>query len=312
MTASIWGLTTYFNPAGYRSKAAHFHRFAASLRRQGLPLALVELRRPGAPPELGPHAADLVLDLESDTVLWHKERLLNLGLAALPDSCDKLVWLDADLLFERDDWVEQTAAELDRHPIVQPFSRACWLPPGTASAAGLEFAPGLGTGQFMPAMARVMAKKADRRKALESYFTHGHTGFAWAARRSVMEATGWFDALILGGGDTAMARAMYSPDAVEDVPLSAALATALQRWREGFHAHVQGRVGFVEGRVLHLWHGEVEGRRYVERGRILVEHDFDPARDIGLDERGLWRWTSDKPLLHAAVAGYFGGRREDG
>ena len=38
-----------------------------------------------------------------------QERLLNLGFEHLPDVCDKVVWLDADLLFEDDGWLERPA-----------------------------------------------------------------------------------------------------------------------------------------------------------------------------------------------------------
>lgn len=309
---SIWAITAFFNPAGYRTKRSHFERFAAGLRRQGLALLVAALDRTDGQGELALDSADQILRVRSDAILWHKERLLNLALAALPPACDKVVWLDADVLFERDDWVAATAAALDDVPIVQPFSQACWLPQGATSAAGLEFAPGLGAGHFMPGMGRVMSRKTNHEEALASYFTHGHTGFAWAARRALLETTGFFDELILGGADTAMARAMYSAAPFHDIELSPALASSLQRWREAFHDQVRGRVGHIGGRLLHLWHGELQARRYTERAQILVEHNFDPRADIALDEQGCWRWASDKPELHGAVAAYFSSRREDG
>jgi hypothetical protein len=68
----------------------------------------------------------------------------------------------------------------------------------------------------------------------------------------------------------------------------------------------------VAGDIYHLWHGELRDRGYLPRHAILAEHRFDPYRDITLDGNGCWRWSSDKPELHAAVEDYFRQRREDG
>ena len=64
---------------------------------------IVELALGDAPSVVDDAMADQVVRLRSSTVLWHKERLINLGLARLPDRCDKVAWLDGDLLFEEGD-----------------------------------------------------------------------------------------------------------------------------------------------------------------------------------------------------------------
>ena len=64
--------------------------------------------------------------------------------------------------------------------------------------------------------------------------------------------------------------------------------------------------------VYHFWHGEMRDRGYPTRQSILQRFDFDPNRDIALDDNGCWRWNSDKPDLHDAVRAYFQDRKEDG
>ena len=54
-------------------------------------------------------------------MLWQKERLLNLALAALPDRCDAVAWLDCDVVFEDDDWPARAVEALQRFPLIQPF-----------------------------------------------------------------------------------------------------------------------------------------------------------------------------------------------
>jgi hypothetical protein len=68
----------------------------------------------------------------------------------------------------------------------------------------------------------------------------------------------------------------------------------------------------VPGNIFNLWHGELLNRQYLPRHRILIAHDFDPDRDIAIDEKGSLRWNSDKPALHQAVREYFQRRQEDG
>jgi hypothetical protein len=99
----LWGITCYFNPAGYRRRLANYRLFRERLI---VPLVTVERGR---------------------DVLWQKERLLNIALNVLPDSCRKVVWLDCDIIFQGDDWPRRTSLLLERFKMVQPFSHVYLL-----------------------------------------------------------------------------------------------------------------------------------------------------------------------------------------
>ena len=86
------------------------------------------------------------------------------------------------------------------------------------------------------------------------------------------------------------------------------LASAVNARAEEFG----GNVGYVDGTLLHLWHGTLEDRQYVERVDGLARFAFDPYTDLAIDGAGAWRWNSDKPAMHAYVRDYFSLRREDG
>ena len=60
--SDVCGVTSFFNPAGFASKAGNFNRFSKRVRRQGLFLILVELAYDDRPFALGdsPEAADQV------------------------------------------------------------------------------------------------------------------------------------------------------------------------------------------------------------------------------------------------------------
>ena len=83
-------------------------------------------------------------------------------------------------------------------------------------------------------------------------------------------------------------------------------------WARPFFDRIRGKVGYVPGHVLHLWHGDLTDRRQRERHHQLAQFDFDPFTDLALAASGAWRWNSDKQELHAFVQHYFESRNEDG
>lgn len=310
LPGTIWGVTALFNPAGYRSKQQNFEQFRARLAKAGLPLLAIELAFDDAPFELHEQSADRVIRLRGGGVLWQKERLLNVAIRQLPAECDKVVWLDADILFEEPDWVLATSRLLERFVVAQPFSRSARLLPGEASVDIDELPVGSGEHEVLHGMAYGVAAKGPT--CLSRYLEHGHCGYAWAARRSVLAKHGLYDANILGNGDLNTAHAMFGGDRyLKTGRLSERAASHLSRWANAFYEDVQGSVGYLDGTIYHLWHGQKADRRYIDRLEVLIEHDYDPERDLSADG-GAYRWASDKPVLHAICGEYFTRRREDG
>ncbi|MDP1569406.1 MAG: hypothetical protein Q8L86_05325 [Vicinamibacterales bacterium] len=306
VSSDFWALTTVFEPVPRTTTLGHLALSARALRAQGVPLAIVELAFGDAPFRVADEAADLVVRRRSRTTLWHKERLLTLGVAALPEACRAVAWIDADVIFEDAGWADATRAQLKTVAVVQPFETACWLGPGeTAAAAGAPTLPGF---------AATMARTADRRAALTRFERHGHTGFAWAARRDFLTAHGLYDRAIVGGGDFIAAHAFAADhDYLRGRHLALrrsppAERAAIAAWGTPVAEATGGRIGWVPGRVLHLHHGDWQSRGYDERQAILHRAEFDPMADLTLDEAGCWQWASDKPALHAEVAAYFAAR----
>ena len=139
-------------------------------------------------------------------------------------------------------------------------------------------------------------------------------GFGWAYRREVLARHGFYDACIVGGGDSAMTCAAFgTPETVIGThAMNPAQEARYRPWASRFHRAVAGRVGCLEGDVFHLWHGRLEDRGIRPRHLGLAPFRFDPGHDIAHDDAGCWRWSSDKPDLHAYVRQYFAARREDG
>ena len=131
LPGTFWGLTTFYNPAGYGNKKENYIRFRETSKNQGLNLLAVELVFGNAGFELNEHDADILIQLRvaNNCVLWQKEALLNVGLKNLPKDCDKIAWIDCDILFKNDHWIEDTCDLLEKYVVVQPFSHATRLWP---------------------------------------------------------------------------------------------------------------------------------------------------------------------------------------
>ena len=303
----MWAITTYFNPAGYRARPRNYRVFAERLN---VPLLTIELVY-GAKPELTSADATRLVQLRSDQVLWQKERLLNLALAALPSECRSVAWLDCDLVFEDPSWADKTRGALEQFPLVQPYGNVFDLAPAAE--------PGNDVSDHVIFERESMANQY-RRGAIDfgatsaSMLGEYSPGHAWASRRDVLNRVEFYDAMILGSGDTGMALAALGryEDIVEAYEMNHRQAEHYRAWAREWHAVINGRVGVVDGGLYHLWHGDLRDRGYDIRYAGLKEHDFDPQVDIRLDRNGCWRWGSDKKELHEYVRRYFAARREDG
>ncbi|MDQ1920912.1 hypothetical protein [Massilia pseudoviolaceinigra] len=305
----IWVISCYSNPLGYRTRRQNFERFAASIVRQGGNLLVLEKAEVDSQFDLDEQAYNCVR-LRGDGLIWQKERMLNLALRHLPPECRKVVWADGDILFEAPNWLALTSDALEHDIVVQPFDRSVRLPYGH-----LEYR---GESQENSGVTESFASCYQRDAALsrnEIYANHGHTGYAWAARRDFLETCGLYDVCITGSGDHLMAHAfagaLSSPCIAKMIGEGHAFARHFARWAQKADGICQGRLGFVPGTVLHLWHGSLANRRYFVRNQEVKELDFDPERDMRLDANGLWTWADSAGHLREWSAAFFKSRHED-
>jgi hypothetical protein len=306
----LWAMTSYFNPAGFQRKLDNYLMFRRHLT---VPLTCVELSFTGAF-DLHPGDAETLIQIRGQAVLWQKERLLNIALQAVPASCEGIAWVDCDVIFEKADWPALALRALRDYPLIQLFRTRCNL----ARTAGSELID-LSRIDSQPVslgykLATGAATPDDLRRSAAPLTQGSTAGLAWAARRDLLARLGLYDACILGSTDRIMASAAigefdYGRDAIQ---MNARQLIHYRSWGESFFREIQGKVGYIDGRAFHLWHGTLENRRYRERHEGLRRYAFDPFTDIALDTTGCWRWNTEKPNMHAYIRRYFEERDEDG
>jgi hypothetical protein len=319
MNGALWAVTSYYNPAGYQRRKANYDVFRDRLR---LPLLTVEWSQTGQF-ALGPADAERLIQLDGGDVMWQKERLLNIAIAHLPPQCTHVAWLDCDLIFEREDLGDAIVAALDAAPLVQLFDRAAHLPCIPLDAlARLDCAR---TAEVFELPGAAAAHEAAARAGLpppiqtalddrDSLGPKPSIGFAWAARRDLLERHPLFDEWVIGGGDSAFFHAAIG---VPELVVQNLSLVGVRR--DHFLARAQdlaraiSHVGHVPGRVFTLWHGKLANRRYHSRHAILARHGFDPLRDLRISASGAWEWAASAPSgLRKEVRAYFEQRDEDG
>jgi hypothetical protein len=306
MSSDFWVITSYFNPARFKTKRRNFDFFMTGMKAAGANVLVAEMAFGDAPFELEP--SDHLIQLRGNDVMWQKERLLNIAATRLPDSCRKVGWFDADIIFKEPDWLRRTVKALDQFMVVQPWSHAVRLHRDNRDD---------GTGILDESFASMFVR--DPRAARNfGYNHHGHTGYAWAARRELFDKCGLYDACLPGSSDHMMAHAFAagmanSPCMERTFGDSPEYGDHFKKWAVRARDLVNTRLGVVPGRILHLWHGDLADRRYGDLERHFRTLGFDPATHIRHDPNGMLEWTEDAPHhLKTWSLELFNGRNEDG
>src|ERR1017187_517037 len=107
----LWVVTSYYNPAGYKRRLQNFKTFRRHLN---APLMVVELAKAGRH-QLSKDDGNIVLSLTGEDRIWQKERLLNIGIAQLPRHVEYVAWVDCDVIFDDENWVNSAKSRLEKH-----------------------------------------------------------------------------------------------------------------------------------------------------------------------------------------------------
>jgi hypothetical protein len=310
----LWAITSYFNPVGYRRRSVNYRIFRERL---AVPLATVELSFDGNF-ALTDFDADILLQLHGKDVMWQKESLLNRILKCLPTECAHVAWIDCDVVFGSDDWVKNTLIALDQFSLLHLFENRINLPREASnekmSLSHLSKYATTGYPSAIHLLSRGEARDEDFSRSTSQLTGRSTVGLAWATSRKIIQTHGLYDACILGSADRAIVGAALGrfDIGIKALKMSGARKEHYLAWAHPFHEAIEGRIGHIPGTAYHLWHGDWNDRRYENRQDLLNQYNFNPFVDIAQDDQGLWKWASDKPLLHQEICSYFGNRNEDG
>jgi len=291
-------VSCYFNPENspYRLKA--FNRYYETIKHLNHRIIECVIGNNGVA-QL-PKAENIQV-VRTENLLWHKESLLNKVIAELPPQFKYVFWVDADVLFTNRNWIPESVEKLRGEArILQPFEYCVHLNKD-------EDKP-----DFDLSKERINASKFNRHPQVwrsfcanyattefsdcSDYNKHGHVGFAYGARREVLEKCPLYDRCLIGGADHIIAHA-----AAGHIPhncITKAFADDIDEvndWSRDFFKVVQGKIDYTPGDLFHIWHGDTDRRQYLKRIK-----DFTPEnKEIRhKDENGLYvTGKEDSPYI---------------
>lgn len=242
-----------------------------------------------------------ITTIETESLLFHKESLLNKVIAELPTEFKYVFWVDADVLFTNPNWLVDGVEALKTYKVIQPFEYGIHLErnqlkPNFPVEGMREYHADAKLRQ-KTMWRSFCANYVDNRELTTNpnYDIHGHVGFAWAARREVLDMVQLYDRALIGGADHIIAHAAAGQ--VPCVCISRAFTLELDdvvEWSKQFYDVVQGSIGYVKGDLYHIWHGDIKDREYLKRIReFATEIAFITRRD----SNGLWVYDGKNPYM---------------
>lgn len=314
LPGSLWAVTSFYNPAQYKNKYENYKIFRKESKRQGLKLVTVELTFGDNAFEIKKTDAEIVIQIrgEKDNIMWQKEALLNIGLKYLPADCDKVVWIDCDIIFKNDNWIAETSNLLEKYKVIQPFEKVVRMSSGIKSIAeNIKAEEKQGKiGRGISFASALLSKKNEIQNG--KFFDY-EPGLVCAIRREIIKKIGFYSHTITGSGDLLMARAFCGwPMYANLQNLPKASIKHQSDWLAKAYAEVQGSIYFTNGEIFHLWHGSTPERHYYMRHNILKTADFDPNTDVRINQNGILEWTTINKTIQKNVEDYFKIRNEEG
>jgi hypothetical protein len=298
-------VTCFYNPQKSSSRMRAFQAFYESIKH--LNHAVLECVIGDDQPQLLNNKNVKIFRVRN--LLWHKETLINKAIASLPSQFRYIFWVDADVIFTNLDWLVNGVAALQSHNIIQPFEYCVHLeqdqlkPSFDLSKLLQDKLPNRRNDKVWRSFSANFADTDLWRDS--NYNTHGHVGFAWGARREVLEAVPLYDKALIGGADHIIAHAAAGQIPHPCITKSfTENLSEVEDWSRKFYRATAGKIGYVPGELYHIWHGDIANRDYLKRIQ-----DFTPmTKSIHRrDENGFYE--TDDADITTYVEDYFD-RRE--
>jgi len=263
------------NPERFKTRPRLFREFMERMDKYGVKLYVVEGAFGDREFEVTDSSNPRHIQMRTDSELWHKENLINIGITRLPPTWKYVAWIDGDIDFIRPDWALETVHELQHHPVVQLFEDAIDTGP---QHEVLTVFKGFAYCYKNNLPRKVGDEKRVKNSPSFAYYgdytspgTYWHPGYAWAATRDAINTLGGlFEKAILGAGDHHMACALIG-EGERSLPkgIHPGYTDAVMAWQKRAD-RLHHNIGYVKGTIYHFWHGKKRNRQYKERWQILL------------------------------------------
>lgn len=282
----------FFSIIEYKKPVENYNTVISKLKKNNIPVKTISVIFPGQKKK------NLNFDycFTTDSVLFYKENLYSILFSKLKDKYSKFCFIDGDVIFDNEEWYDQTSNLLEHFDLAQPFDTCKWIQKDNVTSD---------TGQIASSVAMYRGINFE-----QAYY---HPGFSWAFKKDIFEKiNGFYEWSFIGEGDLCFLNSfMLNRNNKINLPI-----TRSNKYKKYSENIVKNnlKMGFLKNNTAyHLYHGSYENRRYEERlncikdAFVIGEH---PDRYLVKDPDGLLRWRY--PANHnEEIRIWFRRRRED-
>lgn len=296
----LYVILPYFNYCHFQKRTQLFLEFVERYSSTpNIKIVIVEGTPKGTSFQL-PEFNDKVylhIKIELSDRVWIKENMINIAIKNLPQDWYYVAWVDADITFLNDQWAKNTIDLLKTHDVVQMFHSAVNMGPDGETLKVEQ--------SFM-----YMYVKGGKPFHKTSKYGVWHPGFAWACtRHAYHQMDSLIDFSILGSGDRHMALSFIGKG---DLSYPGNIHESYKKKVAAFQHKCKGfKVNYIQGTILHHFHGSLVNRKYVDRWNILIKNKYDIEEDIYYTEHGMIKLTEKGKRMQTEIDTYFLERKED-
>lgn len=289
-------ITCHFNFSDFNNPINNLHQFIGKMTSDNVPVFGVELLLPSQQSQTLRYKnwVQILVD-PNKNIFWQKECLLNIAEKLVPDEYDLIAWIDSDIFFDNKNWVEMSINQLKTNDIIQLFEQAYWL-----DKDGTPFMEKPSIGSFQ--------EKNHPKIELWDKKPY-HTGFAWAMTRAQWKkSNGLYPYCVLGGGDNVMSHIFKKYELNPNCRFN--LGGNLIEFEKWVKSLGSPSIGFINGNVYHIYHGDRNDRQYTSRNKFT--RNMDIFKSIRLNKDGILEWYKEPDvLIFNHIEKYFKNRNED-
>ena len=251
------------------------------------------------------------IKLQTDQLLWQKERVINFAVQKLPQSIKYVAFIDGDILFPDENWVFKAKDKLNstNDLMLQLFSTVYYLPRNHCKYNGYYSYFNYSVGKNIFDSNGIENYKKD---FLSDSFYYANPGMAWMCKKETILKNPLYDKCIIGGGDTINLINWLGIKNSDNIPFVKKNKKKNQIFVDELKImkDILLNIDCLDSPIFHLNHGNKINRQYKTRLDILEKYNFSPITDLTI-EQGLYRYTGSNSEILNDIKEYFRQRNED-
>jgi len=302
MNDKLYVILPYFNFVGYKSNERNLNIFLKNFKSySNAELIIVEgfIDENARLDDFGDQVFKHI-KVKLHDVLWVKENLINIGFSSL-ENWQYGCWIDRDIQFANPNWALESIEKLKHCDIIQPFTDCLYLDNNfKISHENNEYFREKGYNTITSFCEWFIDPKMQKKPN-----TLSHSGHVWCINKNFYDKIGGLcDKCIVGGGDGFLAQAIKQNFGHFHYRLLGNV------YRDYCEKSKDAKVDYLDGLIMHNYHGQIKERNYTVRLGIFNERGFNIEKDLECNNGVLCLSESGKKF-EKEIRDYFISRNED-